>query len=91
MIIDIIINIIFEIQMFFIDLLPSLPPIPESIQDGGDFIIGIAEQVGGVLSMIYTESMLAALFAITVALIAFEPLYHSTMWILKKVPMINIK
>jgi len=72
-------------------ILPSLPQTPEAIANGATWI---TDQIGGLvglLRVIFSTELLAAIIVISVAILAFEPIYHSLMWILKKIPMINIK
>lgn len=91
MIINILITFFFTVQTAFMDLFPSIPAIDSEISDGGDFVLDVINDVAGVLTLIYSHGLLQAIFAITIIIVAFEPIYHTTMWVLKKIPMLNIK
>lgn len=79
------------LMSFVFGLFGNLPPTP-------DWLIGVAD---GAITMfqfaIYTLSWLIGphLFFLTlgviVALISWEQVYHLIMWVLRKIPILNIK
>lgn len=72
-------------------VLPSLPAIPSAVSAGGAWTTDLVSSFVGVLRLIFTTELLAAIMVVLVALYAFEPLYHTALWALKKIPILNIK
>jgi hypothetical protein len=65
----------------------NLPAMPSAIVDGGDWII---TQVVGAVSFfreVLSAPILAAMIVVFIAYFAFETLYHTTMWIVRKIPI----
>lgn len=71
--------------------LPSLPTTPQPIFDGGNTIINLITSVISFLAYIFSPTLLAAAVAIFIAIFAFDTIYNTVMWTIKKIPMLNIK
>lgn len=72
-------------------VIPSVPPTPEPIVNGGDWLIDQIEGVASMLSAIYGSTLLTAIITVLIFLLSFEYIYWATMWVLKKIPLLNIK
>lgn len=91
MIIEWITRILVNIVMAFFSILPNVPATPADIISGGDWVI---QQIVGTIAFIrtiYGNALLVAIVVVMAALVTFPWIYHSVMWILKKIPMLNIK
>lgn len=91
MVIEYIIHIMLEILRAPIEILPALPDTPASIVEATEWIIDAIRDSAGVLAALFTTPLLTATILIIVALNTWETFYHSTMWIIRKVPFVNIK
>jgi hypothetical protein len=80
-----------DLVQFILAILPNVAQTPQSIVDGGQWVINTITGVISVLSMIYTPVMLAAIMIVIVGMFTFEWIYHTTMWVVRKIPMINMK
>lgn len=70
---------------------PNLPDIPSEISTAGDWVITQVEGVIGVLNLIYGHTLLVAIMGVTASLFLFSTAYHTIMWVLRKIPILNIK
>jgi len=68
-------------------ILPDLPAVSTSISDAGDWIIDIVGSVMFVPFHLLGVSFTLAMFGALVLLIAFDQIYHTVMWILRKLPI----
>jgi hypothetical protein len=71
-------------------ILPSLPAMPSAVVTAGDWT---ATQITGaisILNMIYGTTLLAGMMVIIIAMFSFELIYRSSMFVLHKVPFINV-
>ncbi len=91
MIIDKFIEIIFGAIMLPFVLIPGLPPMPDAVTNGSATIIGLITDPANLLTMIYTAPLLIAVVAIALAIMSMETAWFTVLWILKKIPFINIK
>lgn len=91
MIIDFLISSMLGFIRVVFGILPSVPATPQSVIDGGQWITDQISAVISVLNMVYTPALLAATLIIIVGMFTFEWIYHTAMWIIRKVPFINIK
>jgi hypothetical protein len=71
--------------------LPTVAATPTSVIDGGTWITDQISAVVSVFNMVYGATLFSALILIILAIINFEWIYHTLMWVIKKIPMINIK
>lgn len=70
--------------------LPTLPAIPSAVSSGGTWIIDTIGGVISILNFIYSPTLLAAIVVIAVALLAFDTVYNVIMWVIRKVPILNV-
>lgn len=91
MIIDAILSVLVGVLKLIMTPLPSLPAISTTISDAGTWLINLVSNASGYLQAIYSAPLLAAVIALFVVLLAFEQIYWTVMWIVKKIPMLNIK
>jgi hypothetical protein len=70
---------------------PTLPAIPSAISTAGAWVTDTIASVTSVLQMIYGSTLLTAIVLVIVGIFGFETVYHLVLWVLKKIPVINIK
>lgn len=71
-------------------ILPTVPPMPVAVTTAGVWVTDQITLVVGVLNMIYGQTLLAALMVVIIGMFTFDWIYHTAMWIIRKIPMINI-
>jgi hypothetical protein len=84
--VDTLINVLETI----LSVLPTVPAMPSSIVTAGTWI---TDQIGNsiaFLNMIYGTTLLSAIMIAVVAMFTFEWVYHTTLWVIHKVPIIGI-
>jgi len=91
MILDVILNAIDSLITTVFSILPTLPPTPPQIIAAGDWLINMVSQATGLLKYLYTPTLFNIITVLVVALLLFEQIYHLGMWIIKKIPIINVK
>lgn len=74
-----------------LSVMPTIPATPSAIVTGATWITDMVGTVASVLQMIYSPALMTAIVLIIVAIFGFDTLYHTVMWVLRKIPMINIK
>ena len=73
------------------NVIPDLPDMPTSIVDAGEWVTTEIESVISVIRMLLGSTLLDAVVVVIIAMFTFEKIYHTALWVLKKIPMINIK
>lgn len=74
----------------FLNILPALPDMNQTIIDGGAWITEQFQSVLAVLNMFFGTSFVAAILIILIALINFQWIYNLSMWALRKIPFVDI-
>ena len=90
MIIDSMIHAILGIVSTIISVFPTIPAIDPSIASAGTWITTTVGQGAAFARLIYGSTLLNALVAVAVVVWAFEPIYHAVMWVIRKIPFLNI-
>ncbi len=91
MVVNFIINTMITFIIAIFSPLPTIPATPTAIVDGGTWVTTTIGEVISVLNMLYTPALLAACMIVIIAIFNFEMIYHGIMWILRKIPVINMK
>jgi len=91
MLFNFIVNAIVSLVTAILSVLPTAPATPTVIVNAGQWTIDTINGVISVLRMIYGGTLLDAIIVVIVALFTFDKVYHATMWILRKIPGLNIK
>lgn len=68
--------------------LPATPGWLESVADGAINLMSFGIYT---LSWLFTAELFFGTLIIVGAVIAWEPVYHLAMWVLRKIPILNIK
>lgn len=91
MILMAIIDFFFDVLQAIMSVLPTIPSVPTAISDGGTWVVTTIEDVIAILRLFYGSTLLNAIVVVCVAILTFEWIYHGIMWIVRKIPMINMK
>lgn len=85
MITEAILNGFYAVVTFVLGLLPSLPAMPETIANGSQAVVNAVSNTVGVISYIYTPTVLIFVFVVLVAILNFDAIYKLSLWIYHKV------
>lgn len=91
MIVDFILHVLLGIVSGILSVFPTLPAIDPSIVTAGNWITTTLGQGASFAQFLYGSTLFNAIIAVLIAVWAFEPIYHGVMWVLKKIPFLNIK
>lgn len=91
MIINGILSIILNFLTGLFVLVPTFPAIDPSIASAGTWITNFLSEGVAFAQFIFGVTFYDAVIAVAVAIWAFEPVYHSLMWVLRKIPILSIK
>jgi len=90
MIIDAMVHGILSVVETIMSIFPTLPPIDSSIVTAGNWIVTTVGEGAAFASFVYGSTLLAALVGVAIVVWAFEPIYHVVMWVIKKIPFLNV-
>jgi len=71
-------------------ILPTVPATPSAISTAGTWVTDQISGAMAVLNMVYGATLLAAIMVVIIAMFTFEWIYHTIMWIVRKLPMIGV-
>lgn len=91
MIFEAIFNMLATTLTTIFSALPSLPEAPSGLQTAGDSIIGYLAPGIYIMRYIFTTPLLNIALGIFLAVLIFERGYTTIMFVLRKIPFINIK
>lgn len=91
MIIDWILDATQTLLTTVFSILPNLAPMPPQIIAACDWLIDMVGHSAGILKYIYTPVMFNLIVGLVISLLLFDQIYHLGMWIIKKIPVINVK
>lgn len=69
----------------------SLPQMPEQITNAINTFLDLIFDNVGLLGLFIRIDTIKLVVPVILIIMNFEKLYHLTLWILKKIPMLNIK
>jgi hypothetical protein len=87
MIFTALLSVVTSVVVWILNLLPSLPDMPQEIVTAAEWMVSQLESVYGVLAAIYSPGLLSAIATSLIALLLFEQIYHLTMWVIRKLPI----
>ena len=82
---------LFAVIKLVFNVLPSLPAMPVQIIEAGGWFIDVVSHATGFFKYLYGSVFFNIIITLLIGLLAFEQIYHFTLWILKKIPAINVK
>ena len=84
MIITLLLTLFFIVIKTILFIIPDFPDFPEIVLDSVDFVIDQINNVIGFLIFLFSSPLYTAIFACSLFLIFAEPIYHSSIWVLRK-------
>jgi hypothetical protein len=86
MIVEFVINTIVTLVKLIFGWI-NLPSLPSVITDAFSYVLSMVSDVSGLLHYIFSTPLFIAIVGVVVAVLAFDQLYHLTMWIVRKLPI----
>jgi hypothetical protein len=83
-------SMLLMVQSIF-SILPTIPATPTAITSGAGWVTDQIVSIISILRMVYGSALLSAIVVILIAILNFEWIYHTSMWIIRKIPVLNIK
>lgn len=78
------------IILFAFGLFGNLPPTPDFLLQFNTYIEGILSGIVLFAKWLFTPEIFYGGMVIAFAIIFWEPLYHTSMYVLKKIPLLGI-
>lgn len=92
MLVEILLKLVFGILNLILSVIPDLPAFDQSIIDGISNYLSLILMNGyDLLTLIIRPSTLNITIGVLIIIFSLEPAYHLVMYILKKIPFLNIK
>ncbi len=91
MIVLLLIMLLISLVELILGVLPNAPATPSAVVSGGDWIVDSIASVISVLNWVFTPALMTAIVIIVVGMFTWEYIYAATLWLLRKIPVINIK
>jgi hypothetical protein len=91
MILNFIFSSIIGIVKALFTVFPTLPATPSAVTTAGSWVTDTIASVASVLQLIFGTTLLTAIILIVVSIFSFETVYHSVMWVVRKIPFLNVK
>lgn len=79
------------LMAFVFGIFGDLPATPGWLENVADGAINLMSFGIYTLSWLFTAELFFGTLIIVGAVIAWEPVYHLAMWVLRKIPILNIK
>jgi len=76
---------------FAFGLLGNLPATPDWLINSSDLLIQYVAWPVHIMTSILNDHLFYGSLILVAAVMAWEPIYHSIMWVLKKIPILGIK
>lgn len=86
-----IINAFFGLLQTVLGVLPNVAPIPVAVSTGGDWALAQVSSVISVLNVVFSPALMSGAVLIIVGLFVWEWVYGSVMWVVRKIPLVNLK
>lgn len=91
MVLEAILTIVLSILKIIFTPLPSLPSLPSSFQNAIDTFFNFIFNGANLLDLFVRIDTLKVIGGLVIGALLFEQVYIFAMFILKKIPMLNIK
>lgn len=91
MILELLLSAIKGLLNLVVSLLPSLPELPDAFTGNLDTIFEFLRSSLGLFYFFIRPSTVMLALPISLAIVNFEHIYRFSMWIIRKIPFINVK
>lgn len=90
MIIEAFFDLIYNLNSFIFSMLPSLPEMPDKIVNSIDNFLDLIFNNAGLVGLILPLDLVKVILPLTIIVINFDYIYGLILWVLKKIPFINV-
>lgn len=84
-------NVIKLLLDLIFNILPNLPPFPTSLNNAIEYVLNIIFDTASLIGLFVHMDTVAILLPMALLVINFNRIYHILMWLVKKIPALNIK
>jgi hypothetical protein len=91
MILETLVSIFYNVITTAFSVIPNAPPTPPTLVNASDTIAQYMGAASTYLNYLFGRDFLLIIIPIIIATFTFRHIYHFTMFVLKKVPFINVK
>lgn len=90
MLIELLLDMIQNIFTFLFGLLPNIPQVPTSITTPINTFFDFIFNNAGIIGVFVDINLIKVIVPLTILVINFNNIYKLFMWIIRKIPMLNI-
>lgn len=91
MIFEGVLSIISNLIIYVLDLLPNIPTVPDNISNAVFNFINLIFNNVGLLGIFLPLTLVKIIIPIWIAVEMFDKIYSLAFWIIRKIPILNIK
>lgn len=91
MVFNAIVTLLLGLIQLILTPIPNIPALPSAISNGASWVTTTIGSVIGVIDWVLGAPLVTAAVGVILGILAFEWAYHPVMWVLKKIPFLNIK
>ena len=91
MIIEGFLDFIINVLTFILDLLPDLPSVPAEVTSAVSTFINLIFDNVGLLGVFVPLSIIKVIIPLWLGIEAFDKVYSLIFWVIRKIPMLNIR
>lgn len=91
MIFEGVLSIISNLIIYVLDLLPNIPAVPDNISNAVFGFINLIFDNVGLLGIFLPLTLVKIIIPIWIAVEMFDKIYFLVFWIIRKIPILNIK
>ena len=90
MIIEAFFDLIYNLNSFIFSMLPSFPDMPDKIINSINNFLDLIFNNAGLLGLFLPLDLVKVILPLTLIVINFDYIYGLILWVLKKIPFINV-
>jgi hypothetical protein len=90
MIFDFIVTALNQFLQTVLSVLPNAPAVPTALDSATTYIISTITGAVSLLQTIFGYTFFNTIIVIIVGIFLFEQIYHSVMWVIRKIPIVDI-
>lgn len=91
MIFEGVLSIISNLIIYVLDLLPNIPSVPDNISNSVFGFINLIFDNVGLLGIFLPLTLVKIIVPIWIAVEMFDKVYSVVFWVIRKIPILNIK
>lgn len=90
MIVEILLNLTLGLTKIIFGVLPSLPPMPQTIINATSYFLESVETTGNLMSWLYGDVLWLAILGSVALYFVFEQVYHMTLFIFRTIGIVML-